>query len=282
MKHLKYLMPIAAFALVGLFGCDSGSSTDANANTDTKRKDWYSNNSTVTDSVQKNFENAVSEPGNSGNEQPSKQDSKQDANQNAFDGSTGLVSCYFQMGDVFRTRACIEANVAFADSVKMMCTTDVDDPEVEIVSATLGNGCPSGAVRICSEKDKNGTDSAKTYYYGAMFASFSCEELLADEDEEYSEIRDVSKDDPVITKDPVTVPEDVQSAETYACYQEEICVVYPSNQYDPSEACPSDEGTIVKECPAGGEQCGVVIEGMTVTVYPNSYIDCDMIRGLAE
>lgn len=179
MNHLKYLMPVAAFALVALFGCDSdSSSTEPNVKTENTK--WYANNTTEPDSVEKNFENAASTPDNSTvKDEPAEQDS----NQETYDGSTGLVSCYYQMGDVFRTRSCIEANIVFADSVKMICTTEAEGADGMIVSATLGNGCPSGAVKECTDRDENGTDSAKVYYYGALFSTFSCEELLADEEE---------------------------------------------------------------------------------------------------
>ena len=183
MNHLKYLMPVAAFALVGLFGCDSGSSS-TEANTVTDNTKWYANNTTEPDSVEKNFENAVSTPDNpTEKDNTANQENGQNASQDTFDGSTGLVSCYYQMGDVFRTRSCIEANIVFADSVRMMCTTEAEGADGMIVSATLGNGCPSGAVKECTDMDENGTNSAKIYYYGALFSTFSCEELLADEEE---------------------------------------------------------------------------------------------------
>lgn len=262
-------MPVAAFALVALFGCDSDSSTEANVNRDNTK--WYANNTTEPDSVEKNFENAVSTPDNStGKDEPAKQDSNQDT----YDGSTGLISCYYQMGDAFRTRSCIEANMAFADSVRMICTTEAEGAEGMVVSASLGNGCPSGATKVCSDTDKNGTDSAKVYYYGALFANFSCAELMEDEDE--NELKDVTPSDKKET-DPVVV----SSGDSFACYDAELCGVFPSDRYQPSD-CDDDDAVIAAECPAGGTRCDDVIDGIQYYVYPGSYIDCEMIHELAE
>lgn len=275
MKHLKYLMPVAAFALVALFGCDSDSSTEANVNRDNTK--WYANNTTEPDSVEKNFENAVSTPDNStGKDEPAKQDSNQDT----YDGSTGLISCYYQMADVFRTRSCIEANAAFEEHVKKMCTTEAEGAEGMVVSATLGNGCPSGATRVCSDKDKNGTDSAKVYYYGSIFATYSCAELMEDEDD-YNEVKDVTPSDKNSGDKKETDPVVVSSGGSFACYDAELCGVFPSDRYQPSD-CDDDDAVIAAECPAGGTRCDDVIDGIQYYVYPGSYIDCEMIHELAE
>ncbi len=275
MKHLKYLMPVAAFALVALFGCDSDSSTEANVNRDNTK--WYANNTTEPDSVEKNFENAVSTPDNStGKDEPAKQDSNQDT----YDGSTGLISCYYQMADVFRTRSCIEANAAFEEHVKKMCTTEAEGAEGMVVSATLGNGCPSGATKVCSDKDKNGTDSAKVYYYGSIFATYSCAELM-EEDDDYNEVKDVTNSDKENSDSKQTVPVDVQDGETFACYGEDVCGVFPLDNYNRSE-CENDGGSIAAECPTGGTRCDGVIDGVQYYVYPGAFFDCEDIRDLAE
>lgn len=276
MKHMKYLMPVAAFALVALFGCDSdSSSTEPNVKTENTK--WYANNTTEPDSVEKNFENAVSTPDNStGKDEPAKQDSNQDT----YDGSTGLISCYYQMADVFRTRSCIEANAAFEEHVKKMCTTEAEGAEGMVVSATLGNGCPSGATRVCSDKDKNGTDSAKVYYYGSIFATYSCAELMEDEDD-YNEVKDVTNSDKENSDSKQTVPVDVQDGETFACYGEDVCGVFPLDKYNRSE-CENDGGSIAAECPAGGTRCDGVIDGVQYYVYPGAFFDCEDIRDLAE
>ena len=276
MKHLKYLMPVAALALVTLFGCDSDSnSTEANAKVENTK--WYANDTAEADSVVKNFTDAVSTPDNSTvKDEPAEQDSKQDT----YDDSTGLISCYYQMADVFRTRSCIEANAAFEKYVKAMCTTEAEGADGMIVSVTLGNGCPSGAAKVCSDKDKNGTDSAKVYYYGAVFNTMSCAELLEDGDDD-AEVKDVTNSDKENSDPKETVPVSVQNGATFTCYDSELCAVFPSDRYDTSE-CEGDDVVIASECPAGGIKCGDVIEGVQFYVYAGGSINCQTIRDLVE
>ena len=276
MNHLKYLMPVAAFALVALFGCDSdSSSTEPNVKTENTK--WYANNTTEPDSVEKNFENAVSTPDNStGKDEPAKQDSNQDT----YDGSTGLISCYYQMADVFRTRSCIQADVDYEKYLKKMCTTEAEGADGMVVSATLGNGFPSGATNVCVDKEKNTAVSAKIYYYGAVFNTMSCAELLEDGDDD-TEVKDVTNSDKENSDPKQTVPVDVQDGETFACYGEDVCGVFPLDKYNRSE-CENDGGSIAAECPAGGTRCDGVIDGVQYYVYPGAFFDCEDIRDLAE
>ena len=48
MKHLKYLMPVAALALVTLFGCDSDSNS-TEANTKYAITSWYATDAAAAD-----------------------------------------------------------------------------------------------------------------------------------------------------------------------------------------------------------------------------------------
>lgn len=252
----KLFMSIAALAVLALFGCDSSSSADAN----TTSGDQTQKETKDSVYVSKQSDAVVDNP-STGNP----------VSQNTT--SSNLISCEMQTADVFASHFCIESDIAFADSVKMLCSTENEDYEGLLATAVLGNGCPTGAVKVCAMKSKDGNDSALTYYYSSMFKSMSCEDLVEDD-----VVVDVTPGNqtPTESKEPYN-----PNGKTIACSFGPICTEAPTSLVDASDC----DGELLNACPAGGEKCdlsslGAVANGAAMYVYDG--ITCEMILEGAE
>lgn len=261
MLKSKLFMSIAALAVLALFGCDSSSSTDATSENNPAVTSDTQTQKEIKDSVRvvKSSDAVVDNPST---DNPVMQNTT----------SSNLVSCEMQTADIFGNRFCIEADVAYADSVKMLCSTDNEDYEGALASAVLGSGCPTGAVKVCAMKSKDGNDSAQTYYYSSMFKSMSCEELVEDE----------------VVVDVTPSGQDSESKDSYdpngktiACSFGPICTQALADMFDASEC----DGELLNACPAGGEKCdlsslGGDIEGAAMYAYEG--ITCEMLFQAGE
>lgn len=176
----------------------------------------------------------------------------------------GVVSCSFVMRDVFKSTSCIEAPVAYADSVKMICVVD----EVAVASATLGNGCPSGAVQVCSDVNPdNPSEKMTAYFYHSIFASMSCDELMSDEDD--------FDDDSGDTDDSGSLDDyDLTEVTPVACTYDNICIQTSVETTDPS-ACTAIEGAVLsRHCASGGTYCDVGKYNTEVYIYSGAEVSC--------
>lgn len=94
---------------------------------------------------------------------------------------SNLTSCYIE--SAFFGSTCYEVSNVYADSVKANCLAD----GVFITKASIGSGCPSGAVKSCEEVEDGVPGTA--YYYGDLYKRVSCEELVDDDDDEEEDPR---------------------------------------------------------------------------------------------
>ena len=170
--------------------------------------------------------------------------------------SNKLASCYMVMeSGIITTHTCIEADISLADSVQMMCEAYTQ----VVAKAELGNGCPAGAVKTCTDKDEN--EEAKIYFYDALFANMTCEELLEDDEDD-------------IDIDPYN-QSSYSSETTIACTNTGICGEGPKTLMQ----CDESIGDIITEkCPAGGEFCDIGIDRMKIYIYPESNTTCESIK----
>ena len=250
----KIFVSVAAFAVLALFGCDSSSSADAN----TTSGDQTQKETKDSVYVSKQLDAVVDNPST---DNPVSQNTT----------SSNLISCEMQTADLFGNRFCIEADIAFADSVRKMCSADDEEYEGAVRSAVLGNGCPSGAVKICAARSKTSSDSALTYYYGSIFRSMSCEELVEDDGDEVVDV----------TPGGQTPSNYDPNGKTLACSFGPICTQAAAGEFDASEC----DGELMNACPAGGEKCdlsymGIAAVGAAMYVYDG--LTCDMLFQEAE
>ena len=112
----KIFVSVAAFAVLAFFGCDSSSSADSTPeNNPAATSDLTGNNNR--DSVY------VSDQSYAAVDGPS--------------ASSNLISCEMQTADLFGNRFCVEADIAFAASVRKMCSADDEEYEGAVRSAVL-------------------------------------------------------------------------------------------------------------------------------------------------
>lgn len=238
----KVIMPIVALAMVAFFGCESSTTSATNA---VSQNNAAGQDSTVVKDG--TFNNVVPGGDTTTNQGTSL--------------AGGLVSC--DVTTIGNGHTCIEAEAVFADSVRMMCDTS----EAYIIAASYREeGCPAGASKKCFEK--NGNDSANVYFYGAIFATMSCKELV-DEGEDV-EIINPSTAEPM---EPLVLTGDKIGCSYYGIFCAEGDISY-------ADECAANGGTVTNGCPAGGEKCNLgqlAEDGVSVYVYPDAGLSCETL-----
>lgn len=270
MLSKKVLLPVVALAMAAFFGCESETTSATNVvpqNTSATQDSTVTTPASSKDSVVARDSVAKRDTvANPVNDKPA--DVEPDPNSVLPDpvdvggdtskpAATGkLVSC--DVTTIGNAHSCIEADAVFADSVKMMC----DPSSAYILSAVYQErGCDAGAAKTCV--DSADGESATIHYYNPVFATMSCENLIAGDLDDYEDLINVE-----LTGEKVACSNSMFCAEGDAAYASE---------------CDEESGsTLVDSCPAGGEKCDLGFPGFDVYVYPGSIFSCDLLKTLMQ
>lgn len=248
----KVILPIVALAMVAFFGCESDSTSATNPGS---QNTVATQDSTVTPPANSKDStvNQVEEP-NSNSVLPGPGDVDGDSSKTSATGK--LVSC--DVNTLGNVHTCIEADAVFADSVKMMC----DPSSAYVLSAVYQeNGCDAGAAKTCV--DSADGESATIHYYNPVFATMSCENLIAGDLDDYEDVINVE-----LTGEKVACSNSMFCAEGDAAYA--------------SECDEESGGVLVDACPAGGEKCDLGIPGVDLYVYPESILSCELLQSFMQ